>query len=169
MMSKKIINLFILCTFCYSIGQTSSRENESKVNLLNKMDHKHGNLKTINPHNNIKKNEKDNYNYDKKESFILLNQKIKDDQSNDDEEDDEEDDDHDQEHDQEHDQDHNNENNDDTNGQAKQSEIVQTLKEALPPPPPIVQPPPPPMTPSSIAGHVVSNVFQAGLKLIGIP
>ncbi|CAD2087364.1 asparagine rich protein, putative [Plasmodium vinckei lentum] len=173
MMSKKIINLFILCAFYYSIDQTSSKESESKVNLLNKTDHKYGNLKTINPHNNIKKNEKDNYNSDKKESFILLNQKIKDDQSNDDEEDDEEDDDHDQEHDQEHNQehnqDHNNEINDNTNGQANQPGIVQSLKEALPPPPPIVQPPPPPMTPSSIAGHVVSNVFQAGLKLIGIP
>ncbi|SCM03568.1 asparagine rich protein, putative [Plasmodium chabaudi adami] len=173
MMSKKIINLFILCTFYFSIDQISSREREKKVNLLNKIDHKHGNLKTINPHNNIKKNEKDNYNYDKKESFILLNQKFKEDQSNDDEEDDEEEDDHDQEHDQEHDQDHNNDdnnaNNDANNEQAKQPGIVQNLKEALPPPPPIVQPSPPPMTPSSIAGHVVSNVFQAGLKLIGIP
>ncbi|GAB65350.1 hypothetical protein PCYB_053680 [Plasmodium cynomolgi strain B] len=42
---------------------------------------------------------------------------------------------------------------------------------ALPPPPPPVMhhPPPPPMTPSGIVGHVVSNVFTAGLKLFGVP
>ncbi|CXI13348.1 asparagine rich protein, putative [Plasmodium berghei] len=164
MWSKKIINLFILCTFYYSIGQISSRENEAKVNILNKMGHKHGNLKTITPHNNINEKLKDNYNSDKKESFIFLSQKLKEDNSNDDEEDDEEDEDHDHAH------EHDHENNDNNNEKPKQPETAQNLKEALPPPPPPVVPPPlPPMTPSSIAGHVVSNVFQAGLKLIGIP
>ncbi|SBT32509.1 asparagine-rich protein (ARP) [Plasmodium ovale wallikeri] len=96
-------------------------------------------------------------------------------------------DDHSEEHSEEHSEDHSGDHSDEhehddsehqNNGNVNQTNNVnmpynnQNPYTALPPPPPPVVPNPPsppfPTTTSGIVGHVVSNVFTAGLKLMGV-
>ncbi|SBS83527.1 asparagine-rich protein, putative [Plasmodium ovale] len=229
MCARKILGLFLLFSLSSVEGKGIFRKRSVFYDAPHVVNAESGNathlnlnkLRTIEPHysSNVKKTydysekeERDLFQEEKKESFILLNSKLNEKLSEDDteEDDDEEEEDkgvskkggednhsdeHSEEHSEDHSEDHSGDHSDEhehdhehehehdesghqNNGNVNQTNNVnmpynnQNPYTALPPPPPPVVPtptsPPLPTTTSGIVGHVVSNVFTAGLKLMGV-